>query len=195
MARSLRFWLSMGFSAFVGLAMALLVTALLWVLLPHLNAEVQARNRSLGGSMASQVESFLADAQSALENLATDMDGQSSLPSDRMQLMVDTLANTDEHLEALYLIDEANQVMEVGLPQARRGQREDLVGTDFSGRAFVQLAQKARHSVWSDTYLSQRGRIVVGLAVPLRGPPGSAASGMLVGEFGLEQISVLLRRI
>ena len=195
MARSLRFWLSMGFSAFVGLAMALLVAALLWVLLPHLNAEVEARNRSLGGIMASQVGTFLADAQSELENLATDMTGQSSLSGNRLQLMVDTLVNTDEHLEALYLIDEANQVLEVGLPQALRGQRDDLVGTDFSGRAFVQLARKARHSVWSDTYLSQRGRIVVGLAVPLRGPAGGAASGVLVGEFGLEQISVVLRRI
>lgn len=197
MARSLRFWLSLGFSAFVAIAMALVVTTLLWVLLPHLNAEVEARNRSLGGTMADQVEDFLADAQGALESLAKDMAGQPALPVDRRHLMVDTLANTDEHLEAIYLIDEADHVLEVGLPQGRRGQREDLVGTDFSGRTFVQSARQSGHGVWSDTYLSQRGRIVVGLAVPLTlsDPSGKAASGMLVGEFGLEQISDLVRRI
>lgn len=187
----------MGFSAFVAISMALVVTTLLWVLLPHLNAEVEARNRSLGGTMADQVENFLADAQGALESLAKDMAGQPALPVDRRHLMVDTLANTDEHLEAIYLIDEVDHVLEVGLPQERRGQREDLLGTDFSGRAFVRSARQSGHSVWSDTYLSQRGRIVVGLAVPLTltDPGGKAASGMLVGEFGLEQISNLVRRI
>lgn len=197
MARSLRFWLSLSFSAFVGLAMVLVVAALLGVLLPRLNAEVEARNRSLGGTMAGQVQSFLVEAQSALESLAQDMAGQPALTVDRMHLMVDTVANADEHLEAIYLIDETDQVLEVGLPQKRRGQREDLLGTDFSARAFVQSARQAGHSVWSDTYLSQRGRIVAGLAVPLTltDQSGTASSGMLVGEFGLEQISDMVRHI
>jgi diguanylate cyclase (GGDEF)-like protein/PAS domain S-box-containing protein len=179
------------------MAMALVVAALLWVLLPRLNAEVEARNRSLGDTVAGQVESFLANAKSALESLAQDMAGQSVRTTDRMHLMLDTVVNTDEHLEAIYLIDEVDHVLEVGLPQGRREQREDLVGTDFSGYAFVKSARRSGHRVWSDTYLSQRGRIVVGLGVPLTltDPRGQALSGMLVGEFGLEQISDHVRRI
>ncbi|PKO62139.1 MAG: diguanylate phosphodiesterase [Betaproteobacteria bacterium HGW-Betaproteobacteria-18] len=197
MARSLRFWLSLSFSAFVAMAMALVVAALLWVLIPRLNAEVEVRNRSLGNTVAGQVESFLADAQNVFENLAKDMAGQPPLPRDRMHLMLDTVANTDVHLEAVYLIDATDHVLEVGLPHERRGQREDLVDTDLSGRAFVQSARKSGHNVWSDTYLSQRGRIVVALAVPFTLPDrsGAVSSGMLVGEYGLEQISNLVQRI
>lgn len=179
------------------MAMALVVAALLWVLLPRLNAEVEARNRSLSDTVAGQVESFLANAQSALESLAQDMAGQSVRTTDRMHLMLDTVVNTDEHLEAIYLIDKTDHIQEVGLPQGRRGQRGDLLGTDFSGYAFVKSARQSGHSVWSDTYLSQRGRIVVGLAVPLTltDPRGQALSGILVGEFGLEEISDHVRRI
>lgn len=179
------------------MAMVLVLTTLLWVLLPRLNAEVETRNRTLGDTVAGQVESFFAEAQNALERLAKDISGQTALPTDRIHLMLDTVANTDPHLEALYLIDDADHVLEVGLPQGRRAQREDLVATDFSGRAFVQSTRKSGHKVWSDTYLSQRGRIVVALAVPLTlaDRQGAASPGMLVGEFDLEQISGLVRRI
>ena len=197
MSRSLRFWLSLSFSTFLAMAMALVVAALLWVLLPRLNAEVEARNRSLGDTVAGQVESFLANAQSAFESLAQDMTGRSVLAMDRMHLMLDTVVNADQHLEASYLLDETGRVVEVGLPQKRRGQRGNLVGTDFSGYAFVQSAQQSGHQVWSDTYLSQRGRIVVGLAVPLTltDQRGKVLPSVLVGEFGLEEISDHIRRI
>ena len=197
MARSLRFWLSLSFSVFVALALALVLAVWLWVLLPRLNAQVEAENRSLGQAVAGQVEGFLLDAKDELEGLARDLTGQPELHSSQWQLMTDTVVNSDPHLEAIYLLDANNSVLEIGLPMGRRAQRADLVGTDFSGRSFVRQAQQSMQNVWSDTYLSQRGRIVAALAVPLtlRDRRGVTFKGNLVGEFDLDQVSRVVRRI
>jgi len=82
-------------------------------------------------------------------------------------------------------------VKEVGLPRERRRQRRELVGLDFSARAFVRAAGPAGSPLWSDSYLSQRGRIVVAVTVPLR-PAVSLARDerwSLVGELDLESLS------
>ena len=48
MARSLRFWLSLGLSTLVALAVLIVLGVVLGVLLPRLNAEVESRNLGLG---------------------------------------------------------------------------------------------------------------------------------------------------
>lgn len=191
MARSLRLWLSLGLSALVSVAVLMLIGALLGVLVPRLNAEVEAKNRALGEAVTAQVETFLKDASSDLERLATDISSEPKHDLARLRLMIDTLANTDSHLEAIYVIDARNRVIDVGLPMARRVLRDEFVGADFSEQQFVHAARESRHSVWSDTYLSQRGEIVVAVIVPLplSNPGGVLSPTLLVGEFSLREVS------
>ena len=197
MARSLRFWLSLGLSSLVALAVLTVVAILLFVLLPRLNAEVESKNRALGDAVAAQVDSFLANAADALERLASDILTQGRVADDRLRTMVDTLVNANVHLDALYVVDGLDNVMEVGLPAARRTLRGDLLAADFSGRGFVQAARQSNSVVWSDTYLSARGRIVVAVAVPLTlsGRNAQRRHGALVGELNLEQLSLFTREI
>ena len=197
MARSLRFWFSLGLSSLVGVAVLLVGTILLFVLLPRLNAEVEAKNRSLGDTVAAQVDSFFANSAHELRLLSTDITTQGEGGSGRLRTMVETLATTDVHLEALYVVDSLDNVIEVGLPVALRAQRGDLLAADFSGRPFVRAARRSNSVVWSDTYLSARGRIVVAVAVPLALPGRSAeaAHGALVGELNLDQLSRFAREI
>ncbi len=197
MARSLRFWLSLSFSTFVAVTVALVVAALLWVLIPRLNAGVEAKNRSLGQAVAGQVEGFFQTAEDELQGLAKDLTGQPELLSGQWRLMADTVANSIPHVEAIYLLDANDQVLEIGLALGQRARRSDLIGTDFSGRSFVRQARHSRQDVWADTYLSQRGRIVAALALPLtlRDRSGVTFQGSLVGEFDLDQVSSVVRRI
>ena len=197
MARSLRFWLSLGLSAFVTLAMSAILAVLLGVLLPRLNADVETKNRALGKTVAGQVESFLHDTEGKLRRLAGDIGQTAGVSRDRVRVMLDTLANTDAHLEAIYLIDGEAKVAEIGLPMARRDQRVDLVGADFSGRNFVMESRRSGNSVWSDTYLSTRGRIVVALALPISfsTKANRDTKGTLVAELNLENLSRFAREI
>lgn len=197
MARSLRFWLSLGLSTLVALAVLTVAAILLFVLLPRLNTEVEAKNRALGDAVAAQVDSFLANSADEMERLVSDIQTQRSVEGDRLRTMVDTLVNADAHLDALYVVDGLDNVIEVGLPVVRRTLRGDLLATDFSGRDFVRVARQSHRVVWSDTYLSARGRIVVAVAVPLTlsGRSGQMMNGALVGELNLEKLSFFAREI
>lgn len=197
MARSLRFWISLGLSSFVALAMLTVIAVLFAVLLPRLNGEVEAKNRSLGETVAAQVVSFLGNSTSELERLASDIALQPAMSTDRLHVMLDAVTNSSSHFEALYLIDATDHVFEVGLQLGNRRERSDLLGTDFSGRTFVQDARRYRRTVWSDTYLSARGRMVVAIAVPMTqpGPVSMESQGALVAELNLDDLSRFAREV
>ena len=197
MARSLRFWISLGLSSFVALAMLTVVAVMMGVLLPRLNGEVEAKNRSLGETVAAQVVSFLGNATSELERLASDIALQPAVSTDRLRVMLDAVTNSSAHFESIYLVNASDHVFEVGLRLGNRSERSDLLGTDFSGRSFVQDARRYRRTIWSDTYLSARGRIVVAIAVPmtLPGPGGMESQGALVAELNLDDLSRFAREV
>ena len=193
MRRSLRFWLSLGLSALVALAVLSVILVLLGVLVPRLNAGVEAQNRMLSRATATQIDNFLADFSSKLGRLGDDIAARTSLPADHLRSMVDTVTQAEKGIESLYVIDGSDRVIEVGLPKENRSLRENQLGIDFSGREFVRAARRMQRDVWSDTYLSARGNIVVALAIPLAIPgktPGDpVAEGVLVGELNLNEVS------
>ncbi len=193
MSRSLRFWLSLGLSSLVGLAILTVIAVLLGVLLPRLNAGVEAQNRALGTTTAMQIDAFLAEFSSHLGFLADDVGNQPGIDSTRLRIMLDTLAQADGAIESIYVVDGADRVLDVGLPKARRALRDNQLGVDFSGRRFVHAARAQQRPVWSDTYLSAGGHIVVALALPLTITAESATAvprdGVLVGELNLQEVS------
>jgi hypothetical protein len=76
MARSLRFWLTLGLSAVVGVAIVAVVAVLLGVLLPRLNDQVANSNRTLGVALSRQVDDFLRGSAAALERVAAEIEAQ-----------------------------------------------------------------------------------------------------------------------
>lgn len=59
MSRPLRFWLSLGLSTLVALAVMAVTLVVLGVLVPRLNTEVEAQNRVLSKAAAAQIDRFL----------------------------------------------------------------------------------------------------------------------------------------
>ncbi|TLD44234.1 MAG: putative signaling protein [Accumulibacter sp.] len=191
MVRSLRFWLALALAAVVVTATVAVVVVLVVVLLPRLNDQVESSNRALGISLARQVDDFLRDSAEVVTRLASEIESGPRAAADHLRVLLDTLAQAHPPLDALYLLDARGRVIEVGLPRERRGQRRELVGLDFSARAFVAAARPAGSALWSDSYLSQSGRIVVAVSVPLRPAAARAhdAHWSLVGELDLESLS------
>jgi len=191
MVRSLRFWLALALSTVVVTVTIVVVVVLFVVLVPRLNHQVESSNRALGISLARQVDDFLRDSAEVVGRLAGEVEAGPRASSERVRVLLDTLAHAHPPLDALYLLDARGRVVEVGLPRERRWQRRELVGLDFSARSFVRTARPAGDALWSESYLSQRGRIVVAVTVPVHPPAGFATSApwSLVGELDLEGLS------
>ncbi|EXI66077.1 MAG: Cyclic di-GMP phosphodiesterase Gmr [Candidatus Accumulibacter adjunctus] len=191
MVRSLRFWLALALASVVATATGAVVAVLVVVLVPRLNDQVESSNRALGLSLARQVDDFLRDSAEVLERLASEIEAGPQGSTASTRVLLDTLAQAHPPLAALHLLDARGRVIEVGLPRPRRGQRSELLGLDFSARAFVRTAKPAGSVLWSDSYLSQHGRIVVAVSVPLRPPLGAAGDEpwSLVGELDLESLA------
>jgi hypothetical protein len=120
MARSLRFWLSLGLSTLVALAVLIVLGVVLGVLLPRLNAEVESRNLALGEVAARQVASRLEDFASDMTLLASDLALSPARSEEHRRIAIDTVAQMKKSLDTLYVLDSADRVIDVGMPVARR---------------------------------------------------------------------------
>jgi len=191
MARSLRFWLALGLTTVVAMATLIVVAVMLGVLLPLLNNQVESSHRAIAVTLSRQVDDFLQGSAGEVERVAAEIEALPTLLPGRARVVIDTQVNAHAPLEALYILDASARVMDVGLPLERRSGRDELLGLDFSARTFLRSARSSGSVAWSDSYLSQRGKIVVAMTVPLRsqGPPSVSAGETLVGELDLRQLS------
>ena len=201
MSRSLRFWLSFGLSTLVTIVVVVMITIVLGALLPRLNEEVESKNRALGDAVASQIAGFLNRFSGEMVRLVEEIEASEALNKEQLRLLLDSSANADISLQALYILDADSHVLDVGLPLQRRGTRNNQLGADFSRRAFMRKLGDASTPtpIWSDVYLSTRGRIVVAIALPIKFPQSIirniSASGVLVGEIDLAEISRFTRQM
>ena len=177
MSRPLRFWLSLGLSIQVVLSVLAVALVLLWALVPQIKKEASDQHQLLSQAAASQVGHFLGSFDSHLTLLVGDMAAKSPSQIKQLQEMLDTAAQVQLGIEALYIVDPASRVVAVGLPKANRNLRDNLMGINFSGRMFATEARQRAEKVWSNTYLSARGNIVVALAVPFAFSTSSFSSG------------------
>jgi diguanylate cyclase (GGDEF)-like protein/PAS domain S-box-containing protein len=195
--RSLRFWLAVGLSAVVAMATLVLVAVLLGVLLPLLNDQVESSNRRLAVTLSRQVDDFLHGSAAELQRVAAEIEAVPASFQAGTRVIIDTEANAHAALEAVYILDANARVIDVGLPLERRSRRDDLLGLDFSARSFLRARHSSDSMLWSDSYLSQRGEIVVAITVPLRGQVAAtvSAGSMLVGEIDLRQLSAQIMEL
>ncbi len=175
----------------VGVAVLALVAVVLGVLLPRLNDQVEAHNKALAVALSRQVDDFLRGSAAELERVASEIDPSRGASRARTRIIIDTLATAHAALDALYLLDASARVVDVGLPPERRQGRDDLLGLDFAARSFFGTGQQSGTVIWSNSYLSQRGKIVVAVTVPLESQAAVAADERwtLLGELDLEQLS------
>ena len=184
---SLRYWLTLGLSALVGLPVLIVAGFLLVALLPQLQARFDSEYRALGMAVADRVDGLLISSAGAINRLGLDL-APLPLSDPLIAQKLDALTTADTALDALFLLDQGLKVAQVGLDGAERKYRDNFIGVDFAGRAYVKAAQKSGRIVWSDVFLSARGEASVAVALPY-------ADRLLVGEMNLRQLSGFVRHL
>lgn len=99
------------------------------------------------------------------------------LPPPRAAAVLDEVVRGSRLFHAIYLLSAQGLVEAVGVPDAQRALREDLIGSDLSATNLFRAVPSGQGSVWSGKYLSALSGVgSVGLAY--RMPDGR----VLVGE-------------
>ncbi len=179
----IRRWLTIQF-ALVASVPLVVVASLAWLwLLPQLRVDIGVRHEALARTVAGQIVAHLSGAEREMRALADYFVTQDGGVARSWSSLLDAHAGTGDVFEAIYVAGPADAVVTVGLPRARRENREDLLGVDVSRRAFISRARSEGKPVWSETFLSTlSGRLAVALAIPLNGP-------VMVGEIAVDRLS------
>ncbi|MFO1424845.1 MAG: PAS domain S-box protein [Candidatus Competibacteraceae bacterium] len=186
--RPLRLWLELRIALAAMAPLALIAVLILTVLLPQLRADLEIRHQALAHAIAGQIEAHLLGPRRELCVIAEYIHGRGYRPAPFWFDLLDAHAGTGDVFAAIYLVAADDSVYAVGLPQTRRGQRDNLLGLDLSHRAFLREAREHNEVAWSETFLSAvTGRLAVSLAIP-------AAEHVLVGEIAIDQLSKFLNR-
>ncbi|MBL8393151.1 MAG: PDC sensor domain-containing protein, partial [Candidatus Accumulibacter sp.] len=165
-----------------GVLPLLLVAALLmWVMLPQVMADIEARHQALARAIAGQVEEYLRSAGRELSAVAEYLGQRGDQPA-RVSLppILDAHAGAGEVFAAIYVVAADDAVCAVGLPLGMRRQRDDLLEVDLSRWAILRQARERQVPVWSEVFLSAvSARLAVSLAIPV-------ADQVLIGEVAID---------
>ena len=184
--QTLRRWLALRF-AWVAALPLLVVAVLVWLwLAPLIRTDFNMRHQALARAVTGQIETYLFGVQRQLDAVAKLRHSLGYRPTPYWFAALDAHVGTGEVFEAIYMVNAADLVHSVGLPEAQRDRREDLIGLDLSRRDFLHLACERGERVWSSVFLSAvTGRLAVALAVP-------AVDQVIVGEIAIEPLVAFL---
>ncbi|MDS4040985.1 MAG: cache domain-containing protein, partial [Candidatus Competibacter sp.] len=185
-AQPLRRWLALRIAWVAALPLAI-VAALVWLwLVPQIRADLEVRQQALARAVSGQIETYLRGVRRQLDAVAGLRRNLGYRPPPYWFDPLDAHVGTGGVFEAIYLVDAADSVHSVGLPEAQRGRRQDLIGLDLSRRDFLREARERQETVWSSVFLSAvTGRLAVALAVP-------TSDQVIVGEIAIEPLAAFL---
>lgn len=182
-------WLALRITLAGILPLAAVAALILGVLLPQLRADLESSHETLARGIASQIEIHLLGARRELRAIAEGIRNHSLQSAPLWPGALNAPAATGDVFAAIYITNSNGVVYAVGLPQAQRAQRDDLLGLDLSRWDVLREAWGKNESVWSETFLSvMTGQLAVALAIPL-------AQERLIGEIAINQLSGFIGRL
>ena len=183
-------WLGWRFTLAGVLPLLLVAALLMWVMLPQVMADIEARHQALARAIAGQVEEYLRSAGRELSAVAEYLEQPGDQPASvRLRPILDAHAGVGEVFAAIYVAAADDAVYAVGLPSGMRGQRDDLLEVDLSRWPILRQARERQAPVWSEVFLSAvSARLAVSLAIPV-------ADQVLIGEVAIDGLSGFLGRL
>ncbi len=161
--------------------------AVVW-LLPQIDKEIESRQLQLARLVGAQVSSYLVTPQRHAGGLAL-LVKERALDHADLQRVFDAHLAVSPTLHALYLVNDQDRIVVVGLEEIHKLKQVDLIGADLSQNRLLQQTRQRGAPVWSDTFLSL---ITEGVSVAFALPAGNQ---VLIGEIDLSQLSGFLRQI
>ena len=187
---SLRRYLSIQF-AMMAVLPVVIIAILVWLLLlPQMRTNVSIRNQTLARTIAGQVSAHLRGGENQLTALADYMMAEGPFAPNQLTALLDANCGQGYLFETIYTTTHDQQrISNVGLANARRPERFDLMGMDLSGRDFLFRPPSERKAVWSQTFLSTvSSSMAVALTVPM-------SDEMIIGEITLTKLSVFINHL
>jgi PAS domain S-box-containing protein len=145
--------------------------------------DINEKNLLLARAVSGQVELFLREPLSALQNISGVLLAFPTMSDFYIQRTLDVHVRNSDLFESVYILDERGKVEYVGLLASRESFRNDFLGIDLSHKAFYQEAKNSGSPQWSGTFLSlMSGKMSLALSIVL-------GERMLVGNFSIEFLS------
>jgi PAS domain S-box-containing protein len=151
--------------------------------------DVAAKNLILARSVSGEIEGFLREPLSVLQNVRRILQAGRELKGEEIEQILDSHIGHTELFESIYVLDRSGVVTAVGLPEGVSRHRKDYLGLDLSHRDYFLQARETGRPAWSDTFLSLftgKMAVAIGLVIDER---------VLVGSFNLDIFSRFTRRI
>jgi len=151
----------------VGVLPVLALFAAAWALLvPVLTEQAEARNRELALAVRDKVQLQLVLRQRAAAIVADGLRDDPPPPG-ALERSLQALLRRDTFLQAAYVTDANDRVVQAALSPSSGRFAEDAVGLDLSAQAHVIQSRQRQQAVWSGTFLSTlTGEVTAALAVP-----------------------------
>jgi PAS domain S-box-containing protein len=152
-------------------------------------AEAERKNLLLARSVGAQVEVFLREPQTVLQNLRTTILEERDGDAGDIEMVLTTHVLHSELFEAVYLLDARGHVTAAGLQEELQGLREDYLGLDLSHTEHYRRAMRTGKPTWSNTGLSLlTGKVSVALCLVVD-------DRALIGNFNFGTLSRFSRRL
>jgi PAS domain S-box-containing protein len=151
--------------------------------------DVAEKNFLLARSVSGEIEGFLREPLSILQNVKGILRLDGAGGEERVEQILDSLVRHTELFESIYVLDASGRVVSVGLPEKTASHRRDYLGLDLSHKDFYRAALQGGDPAWSDTFLSLlSGKMAVAIGLSLD-------ERVLVGNFNLDIFSRFTERL
>ena len=151
--------------------------------------DVVAKNLLLARSVSGEIEGFLREPLSVLQNVRGILKTSSDLEGEAIEQILNSHIGHTDLFESIYVLNREGIVTAVGLPGGESQHRKDYLGLDLSHRSYFLQARATGKPAWSDTFLSLftgKMAVAIGLVIDER---------VLVGSFNLDIFSRFTGRL
>jgi PAS domain S-box-containing protein len=149
----------------------------------HIEKEIRDRNCLLAKSLAGEVENFLSEPSSLLEQLERTCDSTRFIARDQIDAFLEAVLKSNDFFETILILDAQGNIQHLA------PLRQDLIATNLSGHKFFPATMTQGKPYWSSTFISQQtGQPTLTLTRPLR-------AGMVVGYLNLSRLGRVIDKV
>lgn len=159
-----------------------------WYLSKNIKDTLTLKNEMLAERMVGEIQAVISRPLVVLTQLKYFVEARVHAPEE-VDDFLDTTVRTSETFETIYVLDDEDKIIHIGLPADMEALKDDYLGLDMSGISKLALTSYGEDVRWSEVFLSSfSGRQC--LFVSLK-----TERGALIGVFSITHIHDLIKRI
>jgi PAS domain S-box-containing protein len=151
--------------------------------------ETEGKNQLLANTVSGQVEIFLHEPLSILENISAMLRANPTWEEKAVHQVLDLHIRDSSIFESIYLVDSQGLVINAGLPTGREEFHDDFVGINLAHLPFYKQTVTTGETTWSDTFLSIfSGKMSIALSTPVD-------RRILIGNLSIRSLSDFIKNL